>query len=41
MPKQSETGNVKKLCGCGRAKWSGSQPVIERIDPKVGTLAAV
>lgn len=22
MPKQSETGHVKKLCGCGRAKWS-------------------
>ena len=22
MPKQSDTGNVKKLCDCGRAKWS-------------------
>ena len=23
MPKQSDTGNVKKLCDCGRSKWSG------------------
>lgn len=22
MPKQSDTGNVKKLCACGRSKWS-------------------
>ena len=22
MPKQSDTGNVKKLCDCGRTKWS-------------------
>jgi integrase len=22
MPRQSDTGNVKKLCACGRAKWS-------------------
>ncbi len=23
MPRASDTGNVKKICGCGRAKWSG------------------
>src|SRR6185503_7560059 len=23
MPRHSDTGNVKKLCGCGRTKWSG------------------
>lgn len=22
MPRQSDTGNVKKICGCGRSKWS-------------------
>ncbi len=22
MPRQSDTGNVKTLCGCGRAQWS-------------------
>lgn len=22
MPRQSDTGNVKKLCACGRPKWS-------------------
>ena len=22
MPRQSDTGNVKKICGCGRSKWA-------------------
>src|SRR5690349_17516140 len=25
MPRRSETGNVKKICGCGRSKWSTCQ----------------